>query len=128
VFRIFQEMLSNVARHSGASAVRIRIRLLAHELQMEVADNGVGAQPAALEHKSSYGVMGMRERALHFGGTLRIDGNNGDAVSGRGVGGGGGGVGVGVGGGVGGVGGGEGGGHGPGTRVRLSIPLRGAGA
>jgi PAS domain S-box-containing protein len=80
VFRIFQEMLSNVARHSGASAVRIRVRLLPHELQMEVADNGVGAPAAALGHKSSYGVMGMRERALHFGGSLLIDSSKGTLV------------------------------------------------
>ena len=32
----------------------------------------MGAEPAALEHPRSYGVMGMRERAGHFGGTLRI--------------------------------------------------------
>ncbi|WP_432380809.1 PAS domain S-box protein [Duganella sp. P38] len=73
VFRIFQEMLSNVARHADASAVRIRIHLLAHELRMEVADNGVGAPAARLSDQSAYGVMGMRERALHFGGALDID-------------------------------------------------------
>ena len=72
VFRIFQEMLSNVARHSGASAVRIRIRLLREALHMEVLDNGVGVAPTALDHHGSYGVMGMRERALHFGGTFDI--------------------------------------------------------
>jgi PAS domain S-box-containing protein len=72
VFRIFQEMLNNVARHSGASAVRIRIRLLRTALHMEVVDNGVGLAPAALANHGSYGVMGMRERALHFGGTFDI--------------------------------------------------------
>lgn len=72
VFRIFQEMLSNVARHSGASAVRIRIRLLPRELRMEVADNGIGVPAARLGDPRSYGVMGMRERALHFGGALDI--------------------------------------------------------
>jgi signal transduction histidine kinase len=72
VFRIFQEMLSNVARHAGATAVRIRIHLLPDELQMEVEDNGVGAPAARLSDQGSYGVMGMRERALHFGGALDI--------------------------------------------------------
>jgi PAS domain S-box-containing protein len=78
VFRIFQEMLSNVARHSGASAVRIRIHLLAHALTMEVADNGVGAAAAQLNHPCAYGVMGMRERALHFGGALDIARSDGE--------------------------------------------------
>ena len=36
-------------------------------------DDGVGAEPSALNHPRSYGVMGMRERAGHFGGTLEID-------------------------------------------------------
>ena len=72
-FRIFQEMLSNVARHAQATAVVIRIELEAHALRMTVEDNGIGASKAALAHAKSYGVMGMRERALHFGGSLRID-------------------------------------------------------
>ncbi|MBI1889960.1 MAG: PAS domain-containing sensor histidine kinase [Burkholderiales bacterium] len=71
-FRIFQEMLSNVARHAHAHAVRIRINVDAGRLNMEVADDGIGASPAAFDHARSYGVMGMRERALHFGGALVI--------------------------------------------------------
>lgn len=72
-FRIFQEMLSNVARHSGASSVRIRVALSGTALDMEVKDNGIGAQDANLTAPRSYGVMGMRERAMHFGGTLEIE-------------------------------------------------------
>lgn len=71
-FRIFQEMLNNVARHARATSVRIRIRLARTLLQMDVTDDGVGAQPESFEHPRSYGVMGMRERALHFGGSLHI--------------------------------------------------------
>ncbi|OWY30335.1 sensor histidine kinase [Herbaspirillum robiniae] len=73
-FRIFQEMLSNVARHAQATQVRIAVRLTPAELAMEVEDNGVGAARDALEASTSYGVMGMRERALHFGGALVIAG------------------------------------------------------
>jgi PAS domain S-box-containing protein len=71
-FRIFQEMLSNVAQHSQASEVKIAVRLSPSHLQMEVEDNGIGASTAALASPTSYGVMGMRERALHFGGALSI--------------------------------------------------------
>ena len=80
VFRIFQEMLSNVARHAQASAVAIRIDLSLQLLQMTVEDNGVGASKAALAHAASYGVMGMRERAMHFGGTLVIDSTPGSGT------------------------------------------------
>ncbi|MCA1323143.1 PAS domain S-box protein [Herbaspirillum sp. alder98] len=73
-FRIFQEMLSNVARHARATRVRIAVMLTPAELVMEVEDNGVGASGDALAAATSYGVMGMRERAMHFGGALSIAG------------------------------------------------------
>ncbi len=83
VFRIFQEMLSNVARHARASAVRVRLDVDGPPdavLYLEVVDNGVGAAPGALDDPRSYGVMGMRERAGHFGGQLFIDGHGGQGT------------------------------------------------
>ncbi|MBX3605550.1 MAG: PAS domain S-box protein [Piscinibacter sp.] len=76
VFRIFQEMLSNVARHAQARRVSIRIAVddpPGPVLYLDVRDDGVGAAPAALNAARSYGVMGMRERAAHFGGRLTVD-------------------------------------------------------
>ena len=76
VFRIFQEMLSNVARHAQARQVQVRLWVdepPAPMLYLEVRDDGVGAAPDALAHSRRYGVMGMRERASHFGGRLQID-------------------------------------------------------
>ena len=75
VFRIFQEMLSNVARHAKASAVSIRLYVDGPPdpvLHVTVRDDGIGAGDAALSHPQSYGVLGMRERAGHFGGTVAI--------------------------------------------------------
>ncbi len=75
VFRIFQEMLSNVARHAQARSVRIRLYVdgpPAPVLHLEVSDDGIGAARGALDHPRSYGVLGMRERAAHFGGRLSI--------------------------------------------------------
>ncbi len=77
VFRIFQEMLSNVARHAKASAISIRVLVDQPPqpvLYIEVRDDGVGATYEALNSPQSYGVVGMRERAAHFGGKLTIDG------------------------------------------------------
>lgn len=62
VFRIFQEMLSNVGRHAQASAIDIAIDVQDDVLQLRVRDNGVGATRQALEAPTAYGVMGMRER------------------------------------------------------------------
>jgi PAS domain S-box-containing protein len=76
VFRIFQEMLSNVGRHACASRIAIHIGVSgpqgAQLLRLTVADNGVGAAAAAFEAATAYGVMGMRERARHFGGEIAI--------------------------------------------------------
>jgi len=76
VFRIFQEMLSNVVRH--AQARRVTVRVVVDDppdpvLYLDVRDDGIGAPAAALDDPRSYGVLGMRERAAHFGGRLAID-------------------------------------------------------
>ena len=73
VFRIFQEMLSNVARHAQARAVSIRILAQDGTLRVEVSDNGNGAPASAFDSPRAYGVLGMRERAGHFGGDISID-------------------------------------------------------
>ena len=73
VFRIFQEMLSNVGRHAQARHVDVRIEATAAQLHITVRDDGRGAEPGAFEAATAYGVMGMRERARHFGGTIHIE-------------------------------------------------------
>lgn len=72
VFRIFQEMLSNVGRHACARHLRIRVQVCAGRLRLEVQDDGVGALPRAFEADQAYGVRGMRERAHHHGGHLTL--------------------------------------------------------
>ena len=72
VFRIFQEMLSNVGRHAQASAIDIAMGVQDGVLELRVQDNGVGATRQALEAPTAYGVMGMRERARQLGGQLHI--------------------------------------------------------
>lgn len=80
IFRIFQEMLSNVARHARATEVHIRIRATPSDITLLVKDNGKGAPPSAFERHDAYGVMGMRERAGHFGGWLQIDSEMGQGT------------------------------------------------
>jgi PAS domain S-box-containing protein len=72
VFRIFQEMLSNVGRHARAHRLDVRIAVQSGVLTLAVRDDGVGAPPQAFEAADAYGVMGMRERARHFGGNIQI--------------------------------------------------------
>lgn len=73
VFRIFQEMLSNVGRHARSRTVDIDIALREGWLHVCVEDDGCGAPLQAFESPQAYGIMGMRERARHFGGLIEID-------------------------------------------------------
>ncbi len=72
IFRIFQEMLSNVGRHAQASRLTVAILANAEHISIAVQDNGRGAPAAAFDAANAYGVMGMRERARHLGGQLEI--------------------------------------------------------
>jgi len=80
VFRIFQEILTNVARHSRATRVDLELELDDAELRLDVADNGVGIQENAVGGRKSLGLLGMQERALLFGGTVRVSGRPGEGT------------------------------------------------
>lgn len=73
VFRIFQEALSNITRHAGATEIQISLNKNDGFLILEVADNGKGIPEEKLSDHNSFGLMGMRERVLFLGGTLEID-------------------------------------------------------
>ena len=86
VFRIFQELLSNVARHARARRVVLHIAVDDPPdpvLYVDVRDDGIGATAAALNDPHSYGVIGMRERAGQFGGRLTIDSAPGQGTRAR---------------------------------------------
>lgn len=72
LLRIVGEAVTNAARHGKARS--IRVELSEHpELQVRIADNGVGFDPALLEQQSGrHGILGMRERAEQIGGRLRV--------------------------------------------------------
>jgi signal transduction histidine kinase len=74
VFRIFQEVLTNVARHSNATRVEIAFGMNEESLTLEVRDNGRGITAQEAEHSKSLGLLGMRERALQFNGNVEIEG------------------------------------------------------
>ena len=74
IFRIFQETLTNVARHAHADRVTITLTADAKGTTLEITDNGCGISVAAIEQPSSFGLMGMRERASYFGGNIRFSG------------------------------------------------------
>lgn len=81
VFRIFQEAMTNVARHARATRVDIQLRLDAGHLLLSVLDNGLGISPADLRSPKALGLLGVRERALLMGGKVGIEGVDGKGTS-----------------------------------------------
>jgi PAS domain S-box-containing protein len=77
LFRIYQESLTNVARHAGASAVSGSLRLLNGELVLEVADDGVGFDIQATGKKGGFGLLGIKERTAMMGGTCSVSSSPG---------------------------------------------------
>lgn len=76
-YRIVQEALTNVARHAQATQVRIEIQNSGEELEIEIADNGIGFDSQAALAKNR-GLGGMRERAQLIGGTFHIESEQGN--------------------------------------------------
>jgi PAS domain S-box-containing protein len=74
VFRIFQEVLTNVLRHSSALNVFVKLKQVDHKLQLEVIDDGRGITDAETKNTASLGLLGMKERALLVGGSVSITG------------------------------------------------------
>ncbi len=76
LFRIAQEGITNIARHSQAHHARIHFRWDANRVMMTIEDDGQGFSPEALEEavvdRGGLGLAGMRERAALLGGTLTV--------------------------------------------------------
>lgn len=72
VFRIVQESLTNITRYAHASQVDIALQLHDDALSVEVRDNGLGFDLAAVAARKSFGLLGMRERAMAMGGQLDV--------------------------------------------------------
>ena len=77
IFRIYQEILTNVVRHAQASNIRIHLDITPGWLLFEVCDNGRGIPDSTLANRNSLGLLGMRERAAQWGGDVSILGGEG---------------------------------------------------
>lgn len=73
VYRIVQEALTNIGRHARATDARITIEQQARELVLTVKDNGTGFPNSAVRKEGSFGLMGIRERAILLGGRFEVD-------------------------------------------------------
>lgn len=81
LFRIFQEALTNVARYSKASLVRVDVWREHDKIALEVFDNGIGIPEGAIMQPTSHGLRGMVERARSLGGSAEIGSAPGEGVA-----------------------------------------------
>ena len=72
LFRIFQEALTNIAKHAAATAVSVRLRQVADTLQLSISDNGRGVAASDRLKPDSFGLRGMEERARALKGSLTL--------------------------------------------------------
>jgi len=77
IYRIFQEALTNIARHSDATMVKIFLEMKPREILLQIKDNGKGIAQEKIESTTSFGLIGMRERVRIHQGELKISGIKG---------------------------------------------------
>jgi signal transduction histidine kinase len=75
IYRLVQEALNNVSKHSRAQQARLTVRESGSQIEIEISDDGVGFEPNLV--REGFGLVGMRERAALLGGTLRIESTRG---------------------------------------------------
>lgn len=81
VFRIVQESLANVAKHSRASRVEVSVSRKGGEMLLRVRDNGVGFLPSGARKPASLGLRGLRERAQLLKGSISVDSEPGNGTT-----------------------------------------------
>ena len=79
LFRVVQECLTNIHRHSAGKTAAIRLSRKSDSISLEIEDDGIGipAEKLAGNHSSGVGIRGMRERVRHFKGSMDIQSNGG---------------------------------------------------
>ncbi|MGQ0739963.1 MAG: PAS domain S-box protein [Bacteroidota bacterium] len=81
LYRIFQESLTNVARHAAAKKVEVVLENSDGEIRMRIADNGKGFDKTMTDNKRTLGILGMKERTAMMGGTYEIESKPGKGTT-----------------------------------------------
>jgi signal transduction histidine kinase len=78
IFRIYQELLTNVARHANASLVKLLLQKKGNIITFSLTDNGSGFDPEVISKKKTLGLLGIKERTLLLGGTYEFKSKPGE--------------------------------------------------
>jgi two-component system, NarL family, sensor histidine kinase DevS len=79
VYRLVQEALTNVSKHSRAEHAGLKVREFPTQIEIEISDDGVGFEPNLV--REGFGLVGMRERVALLGGTLRVGSTPGSGTT-----------------------------------------------
>ena len=77
LFRVFQEILTNIVQHSKSNKVTIFIKQNSRTLMMKITDNGIGVTQEDINRNNAFGILGMKERVLLLNGEIEITGKPG---------------------------------------------------
>ena len=80
IYRILQESLTNIARHSGASTVEVNLRIMKKKIEMMVEDDGCGIEKSKVDSLRSMGIAGMKERVKSVQGKITFRGERGSGT------------------------------------------------
>jgi signal transduction histidine kinase len=75
LFRVVQEAVENIVRHSNAKNVSIKLFSKNNEVHLQISDDGVGINNNVITKKDNFGIQGMRERVEALGGYFSVSGN-----------------------------------------------------
>jgi PAS domain S-box-containing protein len=81
LFRIYQESLTNVARHAHANKVMVSLHQTDHEVVLEITDDGKGFDSKDIKNKKTLGLLGMKERTMMMGGKYEVVSNPGKGTT-----------------------------------------------
>ena len=81
IFRIVQELFTNITRYARATIVSLSLNRIDDTLVLNVSDNGVGIRPHDISNPTSFGIIGIRERVFSMGGDIKIAGSPGSGTS-----------------------------------------------
>ena len=81
IFRIIQESLNNTIKHAGASSADISFSRINNSVSVQISDDGCGIKSDKRSVSGSFGIIGMRERALAVGATFEITGKKGKGTN-----------------------------------------------
>lgn len=81
IFRIFQEILTNIIRHADATRVKVSLNEEDSSIVLKVRDNGKGINKKQISDPKAFGLIGMRERVRPWGGEIKINGIPGEGTT-----------------------------------------------